>query len=88
MDDVADNNIQIIDKLSIEYYTNEQVAFAVGRKPEYWRRIRSKYIVKYNLHVIKVGRRLFYLKTSVDAMIRDMLENGDHKTETKENLHG
>ena len=67
----------MLDKLSTEYYTTEQVAQAVGRKTEQWLRIRFKYVAKYNLAVIKIGRRYYYSKETVDPMIEALLCNGD-----------
>jgi hypothetical protein len=68
---------EIIHRLSNEYYTTEQVAAAVGRKTEHWCRIRHRYIAKYNLPVVKVGRRLYYKKEAVHKMIDELLKTGD-----------
>ena len=68
---------EILDKLLNDYYTTEQVAQAVGRKTEHWCRIRPKYVAKYNLKVIRVGRRHYYQKEPVNEMIKELLQNGD-----------
>lgn len=68
---------EILDSLENDYYTTDQVAQAVGRKPQHWCRIRHKYITKYTLKVVRVGRKLYYEKKSVNAMIEKLLQDGD-----------
>jgi hypothetical protein len=67
----------MLDRLHSEYYTTEQVAQAVCRETDYWCRIRNRYVAQYNLVVIRVGRRFYYRKDTVDQMIEDILKNGD-----------
>jgi predicted urease superfamily metal-dependent hydrolase len=67
----------VLDRLQSDYYTTEQVAAAVGRKPEHWCRIRHRYIAKYGLQAIRVGRRHYYSKKSVKKMMDDLLAQGD-----------
>jgi hypothetical protein len=67
----------ILDRLSTEHYTTEEVAQAVGRKAEHWCRIRHKYIAKYGLQFVKVGRRYYYKKESINRMIETLLKDGD-----------
>lgn len=67
----------IIDKLLKDNYTTEQVAGAVGREVGHWSRIRHRYVAKYNLRVIKIGRRHYYQKGPVDAMVTQILQDGD-----------
>jgi hypothetical protein len=71
------NMATINERLLEENYTTEQIALAVGRMPEQWSRIRHRYIAKYDLKVIRVGRRNYYNKETVDNMIEELLENGD-----------
>lgn len=68
---------EMIDRLLAENYTTEQVAQAVGRKPQHWCRIRHKFLTKFNLKCVKLGRRYYYNKVAVDKMIGQLLTNGD-----------
>lgn len=70
-------DVPIIEKLLKDNYTTQQVAFAVGRRPIHWSRIRHRFIAKYNLRVIKIGRSYYYKKEDVDRMVEDLLKNGD-----------
>lgn len=67
--------------LSDNLYTTKQVAAAIGRKPGYWSRIKEKYIAKYNLEMVRLGYRCYYKKGPIDAMLKDLLENGDGREE-------
>lgn len=69
----------MIEKLKSDYYTTEQVAEALGRCPVHWCRIRQHYIANYNLHVIRIGRSIYYEKAPVDKMIKTLLQEGDQK---------
>lgn len=73
----------ILDRLVRENYTTEEVAQAVGRTAEHWCRIRYKFIARYKLVVVKVGRRYYYKKKQVDQMIDDLLKNGEQRTESE-----
>jgi hypothetical protein len=66
-----------LDKLYTEHYTTEQVAQAVGRTAEHWCRIRHRYIAKYGLQVVKVGRRYYYKRQPVNSMIDQLVEEGE-----------
>ena len=68
---------EALDKLLNDHYTTEQVAQAVGRKPEHWCRLRHKYAAKFGLEVVKLGRRHYYKKEPVNKMIDELLKNGD-----------
>jgi len=73
----------ILDRLLAENYTTEQVANALGRTPEHWCRIRHHYIAKYKLKMVKIGRRHYYNKKTVDAMVEELLKNGEEKITAK-----
>jgi hypothetical protein len=68
---------EALDKISNDYYTTEQVAQAVGRKPEHWCRLRHRYGAKYDLIVVKVGRRKYYKKEPVNKMVEELFKTGD-----------
>lgn len=68
---------EIIDRLIQDNYTTEQVAQAVGRTPQHWCRIRHRFITKFNLKCVKLGRRFYYHKPEVDRMVGQLLTNGD-----------
>jgi hypothetical protein len=74
---VVEQEPDLLNRLHTDYYTTEEVAKAVGRNPEQWCRIRHNYITRFKLHVIKVGRNLFYEKHSANRMIEELLKNGD-----------
>ena len=67
----------LIEKLASDHYTTFQVARAIGRTAEHWCRIRHRYIVKYNLKVVQIGRKYWYQKEPVDKMIEKILTDGD-----------
>lgn len=68
---------EMLDRLSNDNYTTAEVSQAVGRKKEHWCRIRHKYITKYKLQVVKVGRKHYYKKDLVNKMIEQLLQDGD-----------
>jgi hypothetical protein len=74
---VVEHKPNLLNRLYSDYYTTEEVAKAVGRNPEQWCRIRHNYIQRYKLHVIKVGRNIYYEKKQINRMIEDLLKNGD-----------
>ncbi len=65
-------------RLLDENYTTEEVATAIGRKAVHWCRIRHKFIAKYELKAVKVGRRFYYEKTRVNKMIEQILATGEN----------
>lgn len=61
------------------FYTTQEVAAMTGRTENSWCRVQPKYIAKYDLESVWIGRRKFYKKPPVDAMYRDLIKHGDNE---------